>query len=90
MNLTPSIATEASGAATETRESAGELTEPSGEIQGLVPWIGPVEVLRIVLPRPSTQPVERARSEPAAALGAGPGPGVERGREGPPGRQRAG
>lgn len=62
--------------------------EPGGEIQGLVPGVRPVEVLRIVLPRPSSQPVERPRSGPAAAEG--PGPGVERGGEGPPGRQRAG
>jgi hypothetical protein len=66
------------------REVAGELTEPGGEIQGLVPGVGPVEVLRIVLPHPGSQPVERS------AAAEGPGPGVERGGEGPPGRQRAG
>lgn len=70
------------------REVAGELTEPGGEIEGLVPGVRPVEVLRIVLPRPSSQPVEPPRS--GAAAPEKPGPGMERGGERPPGRQRAG
>lgn len=63
------------------------ITEVRGAIQGLFPGVGPVEVLRIILPRPSPQPVERPRPEPAAARVRGTD--VERG-GGSPGRQRAG
>lgn len=67
-----------------------ELTEASGEIQGLIPWVGPIQILGIVLPSSSSQPVERAGPEAAAAGRPGP-PAAERGGgQRPPGRQRAG
>lgn len=67
-----------------------ELTEASGEIQGLIPWVGPIQILGIVLPSSSSQPVERAGPEAAAAERPGP-PAAERGGgQRPPGRQRAG
>jgi hypothetical protein len=65
------------------RRVTGEFTEVRGANQGLFPGVGPVDVLRIILPRPSLQPVEQTRPEPAGARVRG-----ERG--GPPGCQRAG
>lgn len=61
------------------RRVTGEFTEVRGANQGLFPGVGPVDVLRIILPRPNLQP----RPEPAGECVRG-----ERG--GPPGCQRAG